>query len=56
MTTITQPTDSQMLDWMIENADWCGDIFYVVHIEGKLESEYPTRRELIASEMAKKVK
>jgi len=56
MTTTTQPTDTEMLDWVVENAEWAADIFYVVHVEGKPESEYPTKRQLIAAEMAKEAK
>lgn len=49
----TQPTDTEMLNWMIENATWAADIFYVTHIEGMSDDEYPTARQAIAAEMAK---
>ena len=50
------PSDSEMLEWLVKNVDWVADIFYVMHIEGKPEDEYPTIRQLIAAEMKMDIK
>lgn len=56
MSEPAQPTDSEMLDWLVKNMDWVADIFYVTHVEGRSDDEYPTIRQLIAAEMAKEAK
>lgn len=56
MPKAAQPTDTEMLDWLVKNASWVADIFYVTHIEGRSDDEYPTTRQLIAAEMAKEAK
>jgi hypothetical protein len=55
MSEPTLPSDSEMLDFLIENIHWVADIFYVEFVEGKPLKEYPTSRQLIAAEMAKEV-